>query len=404
MNEFLSLATDDRLVETWDALVAGQDSSTLNADPRTLDSLLLLHRAFEQDNVDHAFLDRLQSELQHIAVTIPPDPEVAPRSEAHFGPRPLVHSLQSRLTKPPRPRNLFSFLGIAAVIAVISAGLFVTWVANQQGTRQSGPFPSTNDSIQELRAAFAPPIPEVLLDIVVNPAAFTGTTIDTTWNAELGHMTILPGAELATNHAHFSCCTSALIIQIQHSSGQFTAGESALIYRSGSSLAESTSPATTYDLGPGDTALVSSTSHAVLANNSRDDMIVLVSRVQISEEQDFGVLPPAGVQMKRYINCRNLNGAATDSINIQFKKVTMNPGALFTVESRAKECLVGWYSDLPSQQVRFLPGDTSAFLDGEMGHFLGTPFTIHAFSEGSYTILNPASQPITLYLMHTSET
>ncbi len=404
MNELMSLPADDRLVETWDALVADQDLATRDADRGTIDTLLVLHRAYQPSSVDHAFLDRLQRQLEQITVSTPSAPEVAPCSESHAGPRSLIESFKQKVANPARPKNMFSYVSIAAVIAVISVGLFVTWAANQHAGSPSGPFPSTDDSIHELRAAFAPPIPELLLDIVVNPAALTGSSVDTDRSVEFGTITVLPGSELSTDHPYFSCCMSALAIQVQQGSGQLTAGENSFIYRSGSSVPDPTSPETTYDLAPGDSILVFTASHAALTNPSLDNLTLLVSRFKITGERAVGAIPPEGLRIQRHIHCLNLNGADGEAINIRFEQVTMNPGALFTVESKAKECLGGWYSIVSGQQARFLPGDASAFGNGEMGHYFGTPFTIHGLSEGPYTILNPASQPITLYLMHTSET
>ncbi len=181
-------------------------------------------------------------------------------------------------------------------------------------------------------------------------------------------------------------------------------GETSSGCRFGSPIPDLTPPDTICELDPGDSILISSSSHAVLTNAAANNLTILVSRIQIAGVQAAGEFPPEGLLIQRNIPCLNLNGADSGAINIRFEQVTMNPGALFTVESKARECLGGWYSIVSGQQARFLPGDASAFGNGEMGHCFGTPFTIHGLSAGPYTILNPASQPITLYLMHTSET
>ncbi|CAN5846512.1 hypothetical protein BH24CHL4_BH24CHL4_13190 [soil metagenome] len=394
---------DDPLVRTWDAVVTGTAHSG-HVDQQALTVLNKLHDSFGGPEIDARFLSRLESQLFGLQSQNGSGSATA-ASSSLIAIR--VRGIGRDERESDRPSKLIRLiidnLAIAAILAIVLGGLAVTFVSSRPEPESSNPVPAIIDSRDELEQALNPPSIETLLDITVNPSDF-GAPPSTTWEQLDFSLTYLePGAEYSTDHPFFSCCPSFIVLQVMQGAAEFTAGGPATVYRLGAEGPEPTLAGGIYELARGDSVAFSTSSQATIRNLSQDELQLLNGRaVDFAAVRTTG-LPPEGYRKEPLFKSPTIDPLQTDVVDFRFERVLMNPGSLFTVESRSNERLFGWYPEQFASPARFLPGDESVFNTGEMGEFLGAQFAVHDFPEGPYTIFNVDDEPITLHFLHVIE-
>jgi hypothetical protein len=395
MSRFRSDPLDDALVRTWDRHVGGAVDNATPDDPDMLAMTRLLEERVPDIVPDQVFLRRLERELFG-------DQAVRAAAVRTSG----ADVRLPTLPLPPLDRRrldrmtLAGWMSIAALLAVVLAGVAVVWLAARNEEDRSAAIPAISDSRQAMEQALSAPQLETLLDIPVDPAA-VGGPLPTTWERlDFALASLEPGAELSSEHAYYQCCPNVVALLVMQGTAEFRAEGAARIFFDGSRTANATELGETYTLNIGDAVVFSTASGSTLRNSGAEELQVLNTRATdfTAGPATYG-LPPEGVSIDVHLKGGTLKPLLADTVDLRFEQVSLNPGEQITVESRPNERLAGWTLERFASPPHFMVGDASAFPEDESGQFLGDQFSFYNYSPGPYTIRNVDDEPITLHFM-----
>lgn len=238
---------------------------------------------------------------------------------------------------------------------------------------------------------------ETILDIQVNPGELGATTSDL-WDAmEFALVRVQPGESFNTDHPYFTCCPGMAVFQVREGRASFVVDGPADFYEAGPAQPPTRIPAgTLFALEAGQAAVFAMESLAVVTNTGSADLTMLGGYA-------YDFVGPASHQLPDgYRNTPatfkwDLDPIPADLLDVSFEQITLDPGEMTHIESRAEEWIGGWFPET-NTSVKGVLGEFDAFPAGSAGTFI-VANVIGFYSPGDYTFSNAGDYPATFHIM-----